>query len=105
MLVTTTNSIENHSINSYLGIVNGETIAGINVLKDIGAGFRNVFGGRSAGYENELIQARDAALSEMVRRATECGANAVVGFRFDYEVLGQGNMLMVVATGTAVQVV
>ncbi|WP_188042716.1 YbjQ family protein [Changpingibacter yushuensis] len=103
MLITTTNSVEGHPIAAYLGIVNGETIAGINVLKDIGAGFRNVFGGRSAGYEDELIAARDSAIGEMEQRAASIGADAVVGFRFDYEVLGQGNMLMVVATGTAVR--
>ncbi|XCB30174.1 YbjQ family protein [Arcanobacterium hippocoleae] len=82
--------------------MNGETIAGINILKDIGAGFRNIFGGRSQGYEEELVQARDFAMQEMVARAEQMGAHAVIGFRFDYESLGQGNMLMVVATGTAV---
>lgn len=36
-------------------------------------------------------------------RASRLGANAVVGVRIDYEVLGQGgNMLMVTASGTAV---
>lgn len=104
MLITTTNSVEGHPITNYLGIVNGENIVGINVIKDIGAGLRNIFGGRSEGYENELITARDSAMSEMMARASQLGANAVVGFRFDYEVLGQGNMLMVVATGTAVQI-
>lgn len=103
MLVTTTPTIEGHPITSYLGIVNGEIVAGINVLKDIGAGFRNVFGGRSAGYEDELIQARESAMAEMIQRATAMGAEAVVGFRFDYEVLGQGNMIMIAATGTAVK--
>lgn len=88
---------------TYLGIVNGETVAGINFVKDMGAGFRNVFGGRSAGYENEVASARDSALAEMVERASKMGADAVVGFRFDYEVMGQGNMLMVAATGTAVK--
>lgn len=103
MIVTTTNSVEGHPISAYLGIVNGENVTGINFIKDIGAGLRNVFGGRSAGYEGELIGARDSALQEMVNRAGQVGADAVVGFRYDYEVLGQGNMLMVVATGTAVR--
>lgn len=102
MLVTTTNSVDGHPITNYLGIVNGENIVGINVIKDLGAGLRNFFGGRSAGYENELVAARESAMQEMISRAQQAGANAVVGFRFDYEVLGQGNMLMVVATGTAV---
>lgn len=48
MIVTTTTSVENRTITSY------EVITGINVLKDIGAGLRNVFGGRSKGYEDDL---------------------------------------------------
>lgn len=103
MIVTTTPTIEGHPISEYLGIVNGEVIAGINVLRDIGAGLRNVFGGRSAGYEQELIDARERAYAEMHARAEQMGAHAIVGFCYDYEVLGQGNMLMVVATGTAVR--
>ena len=47
---------------------------------------------------------RENALSEMQSRAAQLGANAVVGVDIDYEVLGQGNMLMVSATGTAVVV-
>nr|WP_197551767.1 YbjQ family protein [Trueperella pecoris] len=103
MLVTTTDRVEGHPVSQYLGIVNGENIVGINVLRDKGAEFRNFFGGRSGGYENELIAARDSAMEEMTLRAEQLGAQGVVGFRFDYEVLGQGNMLMVVATGTAVR--
>lgn len=86
----------------YLGIVNGENIVGINIIRDVGAGLRNIFGGRSEGYENELVAARDSALGEMANRASQMGANAVIGIDIDYEALGQGNMLMVIATGTAV---
>lgn len=102
MLVTTTHSVEGHPVTQYLRLVTGETIIGINFLKDMGAGLRNVFGGRSAGYEQELMQARETALAEMVQRAKELGAHAVIGVDIDYEVLGQGNMLMVAASGTAV---
>ena len=81
----------------------GEVISGINFIKDIAAGFRNFFGGRSGSYEGELIEARENALREMEQRAEALGANAVVGVDIDYEVLGTGgNMLMVTASGTAV---
>ena len=49
-----------------------------------------------------MIDARESALKEMQSRAMMLGANAVVGVDIDYEVLGQGNMLMVSASGTAV---
>lgn len=102
MIITTTNSIEGFTIDRYLGLVTGEVIAGVNLIKDIGAGLRNLFGGRSQGYEEELLTARESAQRELVERAQKLGADAVVGVDLDYEVLGQGDMLMVSMTGTAV---
>jgi uncharacterized protein YbjQ (UPF0145 family) len=103
MIVTTTPSVDGQRITKYLGIVAGEAILGANVFKDLFAGIRDLVGGRSATYEKELQRARDMALSELRDRARELGANAVVGVDLDYEVLGQGNgMLMVTASGTAV---
>ncbi|MEA4875613.1 putative heavy metal-binding protein [Anaerorhabdus sp.] len=105
MIVTTTPSIEGKKIVDYKGIVFGEVITGVNFVKDIGAGLRNFFGGRSEGYESELVEARQQALREIIENATRVGANAVVGLDFDYEVLGADNgMLMVTASGTAVVV-
>ena len=104
MIVTTTQSVEGYRIIGYYGIVFGEVVTGVNFLRYIGAGLRNVFGGRSAGYENELEQARNKALREMEERAAKMGAHAVVGVDLDYEVLGAGDMLMVTASGTAVTV-
>lgn len=104
MIVTTTNDIEGYRVTGYYGIVFGEVITGINFLRDFGAGLRNIVGGRSQGYEEELTQARTEALREMEQRADELGAHAVIGVDIDYEVLGQGNMLMVTASGTAVTV-
>jgi uncharacterized protein YbjQ (UPF0145 family) len=105
MLVTTTPGVEGRKIIEYKGIVFGEVVSGVNFVKDFAAGLTNIFGGRSGSYEGELIEAREAALREMERRAEAIGANAVVGVDIDYEVLGQGgNMLMVTASGTAVVV-
>ena len=103
MIVTTTPSVEGRTIREYKGIVFGEVISGVDIFRDIGAGLRNIFGGRSAGYEEELQNARDEALAEMSRRAEQLGADAVVGVDVDYEVLGSDNgMLMVSVSGTAV---
>ena len=104
MIVTTTANVDGREIEEYLGIVFGEVITGINVLRDIGAGLRNFFGGRSEGYEQELLSARQQALQEMEQRAAERGADAILGVDMDYEVLGaDGSMLMVTASGTAVR--
>jgi uncharacterized protein YbjQ (UPF0145 family) len=105
MIVTTTPQIEGRRIVRYFGVVAGEAILGANLFKDLFAGIRDLVGGRSATYERELQRARDIALRELQDRAQELGANAVVGVDLDYEVLGQGNgMLMVSASGTAVLV-
>lgn len=103
MIITTTNNIENHHVIEYKGIVFGEVISGVNVLKDFTAGLSNFFGGRSGTYEEELCKAREQALSELEKRAAQNGANAIIGVDIDYEVLGSDNgMLMVTASGTAV---
>ena len=103
MIITTTNSVEGRQIRSYLGIVFGEVISGINFVKDFTAGLTNFFGGRSGSYEEELTRARETALRELEDLAARLGADAVVGIKMDYEVLGTNNgMLMVTASGTAV---
>ena len=105
MILTITPSIEGKQITSYHGVVFGEVITGINFVKDFFAGVRNIVGGRSGSYEDELLKARDQAMRELSHRAAEVGANAVVGIDIDYEVLGQNNgMMMVTASGTAVTV-
>jgi uncharacterized protein YbjQ (UPF0145 family) len=50
-----------------------------------------------------LREAKDTSLQEMMERARQLGANAIVGIDLDYETIGQANsMLMVTASGTAV---
>ncbi|QDC09601.1 heavy metal-binding domain-containing protein [Oceanicola sp. D3] len=100
MITTTTPSVEGKSITGYKGIVTGEAILGANIFRDLFAGIRDIVGGRSAAYEQELGKARMTALREMEERAAELGATAVVGVDLDYEVIN--NMLMVSASGTAV---
>ena len=106
MLVTTTPNIEGRRIVSYLGLVSGEAILGANIFKDFFAGIRDIVGGRSAAYEKELRNAKEIAIQEMDEQARGLGANAVVAVDLDYETIsiGQGgNMLMVSASGTAVE--
>ena len=106
MILTTTPTVEGRTIQEYKGVVFGEVISGVNFLRDFAATIRNIVGGRSGSYEEELISARSQAMDEMVARAAQLGANAVVGIDIDYEVLGENNgMLMVTASGTAVKLV
>ena len=103
MILTTTPSLEGHRITRYLGLVEGDAILGANVFKDLFAGIRDIVGGRSAAYEQELAKAKQISVGEMQQRAQSLGANAIVGIDLDYETVGN-SMLMVSASGTAVYV-
>ncbi len=103
MVISTTPTIEGYPIKDYLGIVTGETIIGANVIKDFKASLTDFFGGRSGTYERTIREAKETALQEMQERAAQMGANAIVGVDLDYETIGGGNsMLMVACSGTAV---
>jgi uncharacterized protein YbjQ (UPF0145 family) len=62
---------------------------------------RNIFGGRSQSYENELASGVSDALVELEKQAAQLGAEAVLGVDIDYEAL-ENNMLMISASGTDV---
>lgn len=103
MIISTTPTIEGHRIVEYKGIVTGETIIGANIVKDFFAGIRDIVGGRSNSYEEVLLEGKETSLREMQERAAQMGANAIVGVDLDYETIGgNGSMLMVAASGTAV---
>jgi uncharacterized protein YbjQ (UPF0145 family) len=103
MTLTTTPGIDGKTVSTYLGIVTGEAIVGANIFRDLFANIRDIVGGRSAAYEQELARARTIALDELKLAAQQLGADAVVGVDLDYEVLGANNgMLMVSVSGTAV---
>jgi uncharacterized protein YbjQ (UPF0145 family) len=105
MIQSTTPTIQGKQITAYHGVVTGEAILGANIFKDIFASIRDIVGGRSAAYENELKKARTIAFEEMTAQAADLGANAIVGIDIDYETVGaQGGMLMVSVSGTAVSV-
>lgn len=103
MILSTTPSIEGHTIHEYKGVVTGETIIGANFVKDIFASIRDFVGGRSGSYEKVLQEGKDISMKEMMERAQALGANAIVGIDIDYETIGSnGSMLMVATSGTAV---
>lgn len=107
MIVVTTPNLEGRKITRYIGLVSGDAILGANIFRDLFAGIRDIVGGRSAAYEQELRKAKQIALEEMEEQTQRLGGNAVVGVDLDYETISMGSgggMLMVSATGTAVVV-
>jgi uncharacterized protein YbjQ (UPF0145 family) len=103
MLITTTSTVQNKEITEYLGLVSGTAIIGVNAFKDFFASIRDLVGGRSAAYEEEMNKAKSIAMEEIQQMAVQMGANGIVGIDIDFETLGQSNgMLMVSISGTAV---
>ncbi len=104
MILATTPGVAGREIREHKGLVTAEAIMGAHIGRDILAGFRDFFGGRSAAYENVVMGAKKTATAELEERATALGADAVVGVDFDFEVVGaKGSMLMVSISGTAVK--
>ncbi len=61
MIVSTTTAVDGRPVTEYVGVVTGEAVLGANVFRDLFAGLRDIVGGRSAGYERSLRQARETA--------------------------------------------
>lgn len=104
MLISSTNTIEGKVVTDYLGLVTGESLLGSNVYKDLFSGVRDVVGGRTSAYEEEINIAREMALNSMIEKAKDLGANAIIGMKISYNNLGgtMGNTILVTVYGTAI---
>ena len=105
MILTSANMLANKEIIEYKGLVTGESLIGANIYKDLFSGVRDVVGGRTSQYEEELQKARDIALTSMEEKAESLGANGIVGLKISYDNLGgtMGNTILVTAYGTAIK--
>ena len=105
MILTSSNTLENKEIIEYVGLVTGESLIGANIYKDIFSGVRDVVGGRTTQYEEELAKAREIAFNSMKEKAENLGANAIIGLKISYDNLGgtMGNTILVTAYGTAIK--
>jgi uncharacterized protein YbjQ (UPF0145 family) len=103
MIVTTTFTVEGYSIVEYKGLVRGIIVRAPTIAQGIVGGFKNIIGGRIGAYTEMCEQARQTAYDEMVLHATQLGANAIVGARYDAaEVVSRGSATEVLCYGTAV---
>ena len=104
MILTSSNTLENKKIIEYKGLVTGEALIGDNIYKDLFSGVRDVVGGRTSKYEDEIKKTRDIALESMREKAEQLNANAVIGLKISYDNLGgaMGNTILITAYGTAI---
>jgi uncharacterized protein YbjQ (UPF0145 family) len=93
------------NVTERIEVVTAECAFGMNIFKELFAGVRDIVGGRSEAVQKTLRDSRRVALYELKKEAHRVGANAVIGVDLDYvELVAAGNMILLVASGTAVQV-
>lgn len=100
-MVTTGFEIEGFYVKQHLGVVRGIVVRSRNLFVNIGAAFQTLVGGNITAWTKLCEQTRAEAFEIMIQHATELGANAIIGARYDATELGQG-VTEVLAYGTAV---
>ena len=103
MIITTSQTVQNRSIQNYLGLVSGESILGPNFMETVLNGV-NSPKGCTGECKPTVENARQAAIEEMSKKAEEIGAEAVIAVDIDYVELKE-QMLLIAVTGTAVKLV
>ena len=100
-MVTTAFELPNYRIVQNLGVVRGIVVRSRNVFATIGAGLQTIVGGNITVWTRLCEDTRRDAFDIMIQHATEVGANAVVGARYDATEVSAG-VTEVLAYGTAV---
>jgi uncharacterized protein YbjQ (UPF0145 family) len=103
LLVTTTENIPGQAY-EVIGEVFGLTTQSKNIVRNIGAGLKNIVGGEIKDYTQMLDDARQEAVARLRANAAAMGADAVVMMRFDSSSMSS-DMQSVAAYGTAVKFV
>ena len=100
-MVTTAFELPNYRVMQNLGVVRGIVVRSRNVFATIGATLQTIVGGNITVWTTLCEQTRNDAFDIMIQHATEIGANAIIGARYDTTELAQG-VTEVLAYGTAV---
>jgi uncharacterized protein YbjQ (UPF0145 family) len=102
-MVTTAFELPGYRVRQSLGVVRGIVVRSRNLFVNIGAVFNSMVGGNITAWTNLCETTRRDAFEIMVQHATELGANAIIGARYDATEVAQG-ATEVLAYGTAVVV-
>lgn len=103
MPVTTTFSFEGYRVKEYKGVVRGIIVRAPTIAQGIVGGLKSIIGGRIGAYTEMCEQAREQAYDLLIEHASEMGANAIIGMRYDAsEVVSKGSATEVLCYGTAV---
>ena len=102
IIVTTGNEIEGHPIHEYLGIVRGIVVRSPTPGQGLIGGLKQIVGGNIEAYVEVCEAARQEAYDRMLGHASQLGADAIIGMRYDATEFNQGAS-EVLAYGTAVR--
>ena len=102
-MVTTAFTLDHHRIVRTLGVVRGITVRSRSFFATIGGTLHSLKGGNITAFTRLCEMARAEAFEIMVQHASEVGANAIIGMRYDATELFSG-ITEVLAYGTAVVV-
>ena len=102
IIVTTGNEVAGHKITSYVGIVRGIVVRSPGFGKQFLGSFRALASGNVKEFSEVCEAARHDAYEQMIEHATELGADAIIGMRYDATEFIQGTT-EVLAYGTAVR--
>ncbi|HEY0380146.1 MAG TPA: YbjQ family protein [Pyrinomonadaceae bacterium] len=100
-MVTTAFELPGFRVTRNLGVVRGIVVRSRNLFVNIGAAFKSMVGGNITAWSNLCEQTRSDAFDIMIQHATELGANAIIGARYDATEV-TGGVTEVLAYGTAV---
>src|SRR3712207_1621499 len=100
-MVTTAFELPGYRIKQNLGVVRGIVVRSRNVFVNIGASLQTIVGGNITAWSKLCEETRHEAFTIMIQHASEIGANAIVGARYDASEMGSG-ATEVLAYGTAV---
>jgi uncharacterized protein YbjQ (UPF0145 family) len=102
-MVTTAFELPGYRVVKSFGLVRGVTVRSRSIFGTIGASLETLVGGNITLFEEMCEKTREESLEVMMQHASEHGANAVIGMRYDATEVMQG-VTEVLAYGTAVQV-
>src|SRR5215204_4865629 len=100
-MVTSAVELPNYRVVQNLGVVRGIVVRSRNVFATLGATLQTIVGGNITVWTRLCEETRSEAFDIMIQHATELGANAVIGARYDTTEISAG-VTEVLAYGTAV---
>ena len=101
IMITSGYNFENYRIMRYCDYISAETVFGMGMFKALLASVSSVTGVESESFQLKIKEAKEKAIYEIKKNATELGANAIIGIDIEFSMIS-GEMVIIIASGTAV---